>query len=164
MGGGGFEPPKTSVNRFTVCPIWPLWNLPQYFNYPPFKIKWSRWTDSNRRPADYKSAALPTELFPLRPIRFYWVEMQAYRSFVRKHTLRSSTTLHDTIHGERRIRTSEGSANRFTVCPLWPLGYLPIIRIARLSWRRESNPQPADYKSAALPLSHASALRTMHSI
>ena len=24
------------------------------------------------------------------------------------------------------------------------------------SWRRESNPQPADYKSAALPLSHAS--------
>jgi hypothetical protein len=25
------------------------------------------------------------------------------------------------------------------------------------SWRRESNPQPADYKSAALPLSHASS-------
>ena len=24
------------------------------------------------------------------------------------------------------------------------------------SWRRESNPQPADYKSAALPLSHTS--------
>jgi hypothetical protein len=24
------------------------------------------------------------------------------------------------------------------------------------SWRRESNPQPADYKSAALPLSYAS--------
>ena len=31
------------------------------------------------------------------------------------------------------------------------------------SWRRESNPQPADYKSAALPLSHTSlklAIRT----
>ena len=28
------------------------------------------------------------------------------------------------------------------------------------SWRRESNPQPADYKSAALPLSHASKLAT----
>ena len=26
------------------------------------------------------------------------------------------------------------------------------------SWRRESNPQPADYKSAALPLSHASRI------
>ena len=28
--------------------------------------------------------------------------------------------------GERRIRTFEGVANRFTVCPLWPLGNLPI--------------------------------------
>ena len=27
-----------------------------------FKRKWSWWTDSNPRPADYKSAALPTEL------------------------------------------------------------------------------------------------------
>ena len=25
-------------------------------------VKWSWWTDSNPRPADYKSAALPTEL------------------------------------------------------------------------------------------------------
>ena len=23
---GGFEPPKQLCNRFTVCPIWPLWN------------------------------------------------------------------------------------------------------------------------------------------
>ena len=28
-------------------------------------IKWSWWTDSNPRPADYKSAALPTELHQL---------------------------------------------------------------------------------------------------
>ena len=28
--------------------------------------------------------------------------------------------------GRRRIRTSEGIANRFTVCPLWPLGNPPI--------------------------------------
>ena len=27
-----------------------------------FAKKWSWWTDSNPRPADYKSAALPTEL------------------------------------------------------------------------------------------------------
>ena len=26
------------------------------------------------------------------------------------------------ISGWRRIRTFEGVANRFTVCPLWPLG------------------------------------------
>ena len=31
---------------------------------------------------------------------------------------------------------------------------------ARWSWRWESNPQPADYKSAALPLSYASSLST----
>ena len=29
-------------------------------------------------------------------------------------------------------------------------------RVLAISWRRESNPQPADYKSAALPLSYAS--------
>ena len=26
------------------------------------------------------------------------------------------------LNGGRRIRTFEGGANRFTVCPLWPLG------------------------------------------
>ena len=49
------------------------------------------------------------------------------------------------------IRTTEVSDNRFTVCPLWPLGKSPIW-----SWWSESNQQPADYKSAALPLSHTS--------
>ena len=56
--------------------------------------------------------------------------------------------------GSGWIRTTEGGANRFTVCPLWPLGNAPIW-----SWWRESNPQPADYKSAALPLSHTSIVR-----
>ena len=120
----------------------------------------------------------------------------------------------------RWIRTTESSANGFTVRPLWPLGNpskfcLPdyytitfvnvqqifsfllelvegitqMLRICRSchrsawlrtsrcfkvhrtfplrsspfgfdslywSWWRESNPQPADYKSAALPLSHTS--------
>ena len=53
------------------------------------------------------------------------------------------------------IRTTEVSDNRFTVCPLWPLGKSPIW-----SWWTESNHQPADYKSAALPLSHTSILLT----
>ncbi len=56
--------------------------------------------------------------------------------------------------GGRWIRTIESSANGFTVRPLWPLGNPSIFK---WSWRRESNSQPADYKSAALPLSHASA-------
>ncbi len=28
VGRGGFEPPKRKRNRFTVCPLWPLGNLP----------------------------------------------------------------------------------------------------------------------------------------
>ena len=28
VGRGGFEPPKSKDNRFTVCPSWPLWYLP----------------------------------------------------------------------------------------------------------------------------------------
>ena len=55
------------------------------------------------------------------------------------------------VGGRGWIRTTEARRNRFTVCPLWPLGNSPIW-----SWRTESNHQPADYKSAALPLSHAS--------
>ena len=63
------------------------------------------------------------------------------------------------------IRTTEVSDNRFTVCPLWPLGKSPIWSPLRAlfgglfwSWWSESNQQPADYKSAALPLSHTSEL------
>ena len=29
VGEDGFEPPKTYVSRFTVCPIWPLWYSPR---------------------------------------------------------------------------------------------------------------------------------------
>ena len=28
VGTDGFEPPKAKASRFTVCPIWPLWNMP----------------------------------------------------------------------------------------------------------------------------------------
>ncbi len=55
--------------------------------------------------------------------------------------------------GGRRIRTSEGWANRFTVCPVWPLRYPPVFtfqNVYELSQQRDSNPRPADYKSAAL--------------
>ena len=32
--------------------------------------------------------------------------------------------------GGRWIRTTEGIASRFTVCPLWPLGNSPILNCA----------------------------------
>ena len=52
------------------------------------------------------------------------------------------------LGGGRWIRTTEGIASRFTVCPLWPLGNSPMFN---WSWWTDSNPRPADYKSAALP-------------
>ena len=53
------------------------------------------------------------------------------------------------ISGESRIRTCEVRNSRFTVCPRWPLEYLPKFKISKSRWR-DSNPRPADYKSAAL--------------
>ncbi len=62
------------------------------------------------------------------------------------------------------IRTTEDEVDGFTVRCIWPLCNPPKInlfyKINLWSWRRESNPQPADYKSAALPLSHASIKHT----
>ena len=58
-GGGWIRTIEVSDNRFTVCPLWPLGNS-SIFGY--VMRWWSWWTDSNPRPADYKSAALPAEL------------------------------------------------------------------------------------------------------
>jgi hypothetical protein len=40
--------------------------------------------------------------------------------------------------GEGRIRTSEGIANRFTVCPLWPLGNLSDSKSSFADWTNPS--------------------------
>ena len=65
-GGRWIRTIEARSNRFTVCPLWPLGNSPiihpEYF---PNECNWSWWTDLNPRPADYKSAALPTELHQL---------------------------------------------------------------------------------------------------
>ena len=60
---------------------------------------------------------------------------------------------HSVSGGGGWIRTIEGKASRFTVCPLWPLGYSSVFSWAEegWSWWTDSNPRPADYKSAALP-------------
>gem|GEM_PF-4602845 len=89
MGRGGFEPPKCKHNRFTVCPFWPLRNLPVIkFKYQKSKVKMimqnvkiflilvcgfdfcillfdflkSPGKESNLRPEVYKTPALPAEL------------------------------------------------------------------------------------------------------
>ena len=56
VGADGFEPPKVKTSRFTVCPIWPLWNTPNVI-ISKF-VFWSLLSDSNQRPRDYKSRAL----------------------------------------------------------------------------------------------------------
>ena len=66
------------------------------------------------------------------------------------------------VGGKWWIRTTEDEVDGFTVRCIWPLCKLPIILakyyyyLAFWSWWSESNQQPADYKSAALPLSHTS--------
>ncbi len=57
VGAGGFEPPKSKTTDLQSAPFGHSGTLP----YLVYK-RWSWWTDSNPRPADYKSAALPTEL------------------------------------------------------------------------------------------------------
>ena len=54
VGEGGFEPPKSVTTDLQSAPF-------DRSGIPPYEI-WSWWTDSNPRPADYKSAALPAEL------------------------------------------------------------------------------------------------------
>ena len=54
VGEGGFEPPKSATTDLQSAPF-------DRSGIPPYEL-WSWWTDSNPRPADYKSAALPAEL------------------------------------------------------------------------------------------------------
>ena len=51
----------------------------------------------------------------------------------RSSQLSYSRNIPKKINGEGRIRTSEGWADRFTVCSLWPLGNLPVILLGKLS-------------------------------
>lgn len=59
MGAGGVEPPNAYARGFTIPALWPLGYTPDQMN--PNKRE-SHLSDSNRGPADYKSAALSTEL------------------------------------------------------------------------------------------------------
>ena len=52
VGEGGFEPPKASPADLQSVPF-------GHSGIPPLRKTQSRYSDSNRKPADYKSAALP---------------------------------------------------------------------------------------------------------
>src|SRR5262245_10852859 len=75
------------------------------------------------------------------------------------------------VVGRGGFEPPKAYASRFTVCPLWPLGYLPEAagmrwnprpRLSRKCWRwrEDLNPRPTAYKAVALPLSYASTDKT----
>ncbi len=59
-------------------------------------------------------------------------------------------TLKKFFVGRAGFEPAKVKTNRFTVCPRWPLEYLPLLFFGHSSRWRDSNPRPADYKSAAL--------------
>ena len=64
VGEGGFEPPKQIATDLQSAPFGHSGILPyiKAIAIRQIAFLWSWWTDLNPRPADYKSAALPTEL------------------------------------------------------------------------------------------------------
>ena len=80
---------------------WATWAQKAHSSNPA--KRWSGKRDSNPRPSAWKADALANWAIPARP---------------------TNLKIQD---GEGRIRTSEGWADRFTVCSLWPLGNLPEI-------------------------------------
>jgi hypothetical protein len=100
---------------------------------------------------------------------------QAPRASLRPPTVKSEHAAPDTMVGRGGFEPPKAYASRFTVCPLWPLGYLPepagMRPLARTTlkdlrtalpwrWREELNPRPTAYKAVALPLSYASTDKT----
>ena len=70
VGESGFEPLKSKTTDLQSAPFGHSGTLPKIrtvYNRP-----WSWWWDSNPRPADYKSAALPIELHQ-HILKFWWV-------------------------------------------------------------------------------------------
>ena len=93
--------------------------------------------ESNQRHEDFQSSALPTEL-TRHIVAGIGFEPMTSGLWAR----RASRLLHPAIiyfiicnywksnsNGQRWIRTTEAICSRFTVCPLWPLGNLPIYTI-----------------------------------
>ncbi len=124
---------------------------------------------SNPRPSAWKADALPTELHPPGSSN------GAAAIYVRCQTIRRRTCF---SCGQGRIRTSEGVSHQiYSLDPLTAWATRPCLPAPHRapckqgkirqsvsaaarpaqenwmkSWRRDSNPQPVDYKSTALPV------------
>src|SRR4051794_21524063 len=67
-------------------------------------------------------------------------------------------------HGWSRIRTCEGIATRFTVWPLWPLGYPPVLGPAVRSPVDPTGDVPATRRSTPLTLDRAGGETRTHNL
>ena len=130
------------------------------------RTKWSGRRDSNSRPSPWQGDALPLSHF--RILFFKMVEGDGFEPSKAQLTdLQSAPVGHSGI--PRRMLAffadcfvifSRSGAQVHQYIPL--RDFLDFAHSAKnyafcyWSWWRESNPQPADYKSAALPLSHTS--------
>ena len=71
---------------------------------------------------DFKSCASASSATPAFSIcTASYIQRLSLTSYLKMPSYR---TIHN---GQRWIRTTEASCSRFTVCPLWPLGNLPIL-------------------------------------
>ncbi len=74
VGENGFEPLKPKQQIYSLPPLTTRELLPIQLWAGGRLNQWSWWTDSNPRPADYKSAALPAELHQ----RIYCIALEQY--------------------------------------------------------------------------------------
>ena len=131
----GFEP-RTTWLKVKCSTTWA--NAPSVIQLV-FSRRQCPEPESNQWHEDFQSSALPTELsgqkklrgqdLNLRPSGYEPDELPDcstprqylinYMHIFIKYTLSFGIYI---PNGWRRIRTFEGGANRFTVCPLWPLG------------------------------------------
>jgi hypothetical protein len=126
----GIEPMTSSLPRKRSTPE--LHRL-VIFQLNPVDLSGRR--GSNSRPTAWKAVALPTELLPLANLTSANRFLHCLPFYQQKWWGEEDSNL----------RTRR---NRFTVCRVWPLRYLPLYLLPS-QWR-DSNPRPADYKSAAL--------------
>ena len=106
------------------------------------RLCWSGRRDSNSRPSPWQGDALPLSHFRV----LWWREKDLNLRSLRQQIyslppLAAREPLHIYRNPKTMLHLNPGESSCHNL--FW-------------SWRRESNPQPADYKSAALPLSHAS--------
>ena len=124
--------------------------------------RWSGKRDSNPRHSAWKADALPTELFPHRCNRFAACnagQTTGWRVVDLNHRRRKPADLQSApidpsgnppvlLHlcGCAVVSSAAWLQDRGSGCKD------RVVRRVAWSWRWDSNPQPADYKSAALPI------------